>query len=58
MADFEYEEEGKEKDNLLDELKCLPEEHCNQRSDAQVLSTFDNILEVHDDVAGEQSIIC
>jgi hypothetical protein len=52
MADFvEEEEDGKEEDNLHEEINCLPEEYCNQLPDVQALSTFDNILEVHDNVA-------
>jgi hypothetical protein len=53
MADsVEDEEEGKEEDNLLEEINCLPEEYRNQLPDVQALSTFDNILEVHDNAAG------
>ncbi|PSN37106.1 hypothetical protein C0J52_12588 [Blattella germanica] len=37
-------------DNLLDEISCLPEEYRNQLPDVELISTFDNILEVHEDV--------
>jgi predicted sugar kinase len=53
MADsVEGEEEGKEEDNLLEEINCLPDEYRNQLPDVQALSTFENILEVDDDAAG------
>jgi hypothetical protein len=53
MADsVKDEEEGKEEENMLEEINCLPDEYRNQPPDVQARSTFDNILEVHDDVPG------
>jgi hypothetical protein len=53
MADsVKDEEEGKEEDNMIEEINCLPDEYRNQLPDVQARSTFDNILEVHDDVPG------
>jgi hypothetical protein len=43
---------GGEEDNLDDEINCLPEEYRSQLPDIRDVTMFDNILEVHDDVAG------
>jgi hypothetical protein len=37
---------------LHEKINCLPEEYRNQLPDVEALSTFDNILEVHDNAAG------
>jgi hypothetical protein len=43
---------GGEEDNLDDEINCLPEEYRSQLPDIRDVTMFDNILEVHNDVAG------
>jgi hypothetical protein len=48
---------GGEEDNLHDEINCLPEEYRSQLSDIRDVITFDNILAVHDDVAGNVNVL-
>jgi hypothetical protein len=52
VSSTEEVDEGCEEDNLDDGINCLPEEHRSQLSDIRYVTMFDNILEVHDDVAG------
>jgi hypothetical protein len=52
VSSTEEEMMGGEDDNLDDEINCLPEEYRSQLSNIRDVTIFDNILEVHDDVAG------
>jgi hypothetical protein len=52
VSSSEEEDEGGEEDNLDDEINCLPEEYRSQLPNIRDVTMFDNILEIHDDVAG------
>jgi hypothetical protein len=52
VSSTEEEDEGGEEDNFDYEINCLPEEYRSQLPDIRDVTVLDNILEVHDDVAG------
>jgi hypothetical protein len=53
----EEEDEGGEEDNFDDEINCLTEEYRSQLPDIRDVTMFDNILQVHDDVAGNVDVL-